>query len=388
MVSNLAELADEIERHLLLDVADAWFPRCIDPKGGYHENHSREWRLAPDLSRTLVFQSRVLWFTAKMSERDPAFHAYGKHGLDYFNDCIIDERGMVKNSFRPFAGIDLSKHRSSYSLAFAVYGMAAAAKHLKSSQALAHASTIFNYLEAHHKDVHGRGYFERTDLDGNVNPELPRKGQNSHLHLLEAFAELYRVWPLPLVKKRIQELIDFMTDDLFVEPGYLDDFIQTDGERGDGRINFGHDLEVAHLLVTAADVIGEDQPLVRQRAIQLTDHALLKGWDVLQGGFWSGKTPEGTLERVKVWWVQCEALLGLAQLFSLTGKSAYLDALFRQWSWIRDHQIDSEFRGFYGVVDEHGQPIGRMAKGHTWKACYHDGRALMRVPEILRGISR
>ena len=82
-------------------------------------------------------------------------------------------------------------------------------------------------------------------------------------HLLEAFTELYLVWPDELVRKRLEEMF-LLIRDTFVDPeGYLKLYFQADwthvapepDEEGPERMKwffnhftYGHDVETAFLL--------------------------------------------------------------------------------------------------------------------------------------------
>jgi mannobiose 2-epimerase len=377
-------LADEMEDRLKTDVIDVWFPRCIDADGGFHENFDFDWRAESDPQRSLVFQSRMLWFTSQFAQTRPEFRDHCAHGLRYFRDVLVGDGGTLKNSVR-VDGSENSGFRSSYSMAFAIFGLSAAALALDDESAFELAKESFLYLEDHHKDPDGRGYFELTDLRGNLTGSHRRKGQNPHLHLLEALTALHRIWPAALVQERLLGTISFFTEGLLSTAGFLEDHIEG-GKVGDGRVNFGHDVEVAHLLIAAADECGADLQPVLSTAKRLTDHALNHGWDRVLGGFWGGRSAVGELSETKIWWVQCEGLLGLTTLYQATGESRYLDALARQWSFVRDYQIDAQFHGLFETVDRKGKPSHRLSKGNPWKAAYHDGRALLDTPQILRSI--
>src|SRR5690606_28978301 len=76
------------------------------------------------------------------------------------------------------------------------------------------------------------GYFNYTERDGTPLREgfegTPPKDQNSSIHLLEAFTELYRVWPDPVLRDRLEELLVLIRDTLRVDPGHLTLFASAD----------------------------------------------------------------------------------------------------------------------------------------------------------------
>ncbi|HWD41865.1 MAG TPA: AGE family epimerase/isomerase [Fimbriimonas sp.] len=458
--------ADEIEAAFWRDVVDAWFPACIDARGGFHQNFDRQWRPTEDKERFLVFQTRMIWLASTVSElggrRKEEFAAYARHGVRYLAERMFEPAsgacyGAVDLEGQPFG--HFATHRETYGLAFAVFGLAAASRVLKDDQALGMAKAVFTYLETCHRDGEHGGYFECTDANGVpvlVGAESPgsdfpfrRKSQNSHLHLLEAFTELYRVWRTPLVGKRLRDMVSMFCGEFYGEPGHLHMYLDLESKPIEGSVTFGHDVEVAHLLDAALEVLGakkhEQAVLSAAKQIQAdpsqawllrgtaetvgippfqfsrafkdvtgtgfhpfvdlcrggtavrtvpetirryVDHSLQNGWDQEGGGFYALRKHEGDIDRTKIWWVQAEGLLALAVLFRETGSEKYWHALLDQWNCIKRHQIDSEWRGLFEAMGADGVPLGRLNKGHRWKAGYHDGRAFLFVPQILRKLTR
>ena len=211
---------EELETSLGRDLLDRWFPACLDPEGGYRQNFDADFRPTGDATKGLVFQSRMVWVCATVASFKPEFADYARHGVRFLRDRLLDRRTGA------FAwSTDAPSVRHAYGLAFAIYGLAAAGRHLGDEESLELAKGACTYLEAyHHDEIHG-GYFEVTtpagepvlDAKGDhaVGPSLAQKSQNTHLHLMEAYTELYRAWPDPLVRDRLTELVGILTSRLF-----------------------------------------------------------------------------------------------------------------------------------------------------------------------------
>src|SRR5690606_18141092 len=165
-------------------------------------------------------------------------------------------------------------------------------------------------------------------------PEVPStsdlgyKDQNSSIHLLEAFTELYRVWPDPRVKARLMEMLHLIRDTITTEKGYLTLFLHPDWTPVSFRdsshqtieehhnldhVSFGHDVETAYLMLEASHVAGlHDDTLTLRIAKRMVDHALENGWDTVAGGFYDAgyyfADQKGiTITReTKNWWTQAE----------------------------------------------------------------------------------
>jgi mannobiose 2-epimerase len=154
--------------------------------------------------------------------------------------------------------------------------------------------------------------------------------------------------------------------------------------------SYGHDVEAGYLMLEAEDVLGSGHDVRTERmAKMLVDHALAYGWDETYGGFYGDGTTIGRAEgKLKEWWVEFEGLNALLLMHEKYGRqsSAYFKAFQRQWSFLKDYQIDSEFHGVYEMIGPDGKPTNEN-KGRIWKAAYHDGRALLNVTDRLRRLA-
>lgn len=385
--------SQEIEASLWQDILDPWFPRCVNPDGGFYQDFSADWARQSGTDRDVVFQSRMTWACATACEmggtQDQEFARYAAHGV----------RALVDRLQNPSTGAiywreGQTEEIHAYGVSFAIYALAAAARALGSTEARDSAIAAFGWLENHHYDRKYGGYFEATTAAGMVIIDSDRerddlgtpygqKSQNTHLHLLEAFTELYREWPDPQLKIRLTELLDLLMGALYVAPGWLYQFTMPDWTPvplPDGDVSFGHDVEAAHLMLDAADALARrDDPRVMTHARSLVDYALEYGFK--DGLLYAAPADQSSTEdpASKNWWAQAESLLALATLWNRTGESRYAEAFQVQWEWIRDHQIDPVHRGWF---EDSAEPD--RAKGHRWKAAYHDGRAMMFTARRLR----
>jgi len=205
---------------------------------------------------------------------------------------------------------------------------------------------------------------------------------------------LYQVWPDPLLKTRVQEMLEICRDKVFTEPGYLIQFFSADWQRTTSPDSFGHDVESGFLMVEAADVLGQDDPHAWTDARHLVDHALQYGWDNQLGGLYdSGAVnPQGVvtgnLRTEKIWWVEAEMLNALLLQHEHVGKETtkYWDAFVKEWDWITKYQVDHKDGGWWPTVRADGTPASTV-KGDMWTECYHQGRAMLNVSERLRKLA-
>jgi mannobiose 2-epimerase len=409
------KLAEEAEAMLRQDVLGVWFPRTVDrEQGGFHSNFTRDWKPAPGEGKFSVFQGRMTWVAAQVAMRRPdlreQFLPVARHGLDYLNDVMwdreaggfywgLDDAGRVTPRFTD------GKHL--YGMSFCLYGAAAVYKATKDPKALALAVRAFRWADAHAHDARRGGYFEWLTRDGRVVRRaegegrveaipvsgfpLGYKSMNTHIHLLESFTELYGVWKDETLRRRLAELLSIVRDKISVEPGAMGLYFTEDWRALPGHDSYGHDVEAAYLMLEASEILGrKDDAATGRTAKLLVDHALAYGWDETYGGFFREGTAAGEAEDTrKEWWVQFEGLNTLLLMHERYGRESdlYFKAFRRQWEFIRERQVDQEFRGLYDTVGRDGRLHVITPKARIWKAAYHDGRALLNVTERLRRLA-
>lgn len=418
------KLAAEIEESIHKQILDRWYPLAIDTKeGGYLCNFSHDFQLEEKQEKMIVSQARHLWTTSKAYLYYPEKKAYldhAKHGFDFLKNYFWDQEFGGFYALLDQTGQVLPtgpEKKTAYGNAFAIFGLSAYYQVSKDTSALNLAKEAFYWLEKHSHDPVHNGYFQSLDRDGT--PLLDRTGlpstsqigykdQNSSIHLLEAFTELYAVWPDKLLAERLEEMLYLIRDTLVTDKGYLQLFFQpnwapvsyrdssaTAQEKHHGldHVSFGHDVETAYLMLEASHILGiSNDPRTLEIAKRMVDHALQNGWDNKVGGFYDGgyyfkdRKEHRVIKDSKNWWAQAEGLntlLIMADLFP-DDQWNYFDKFQKQWDYIKKYMIDPEYGEWYsgGLDKEPQHKMGR--KGHIWKTPYHNFRSLANSVHRLR----
>lgn len=415
-----AGLATEF-RSELDALLSAWYPRTVDAEhGGFLSRFDHAWNPEGDQEKMVVTQARHLWTTARAAEflpDDPRFLPIAAHGFTFLRETLWDgEHGgffwLVSRDGTPRSDQSGRIIKQAYGNAFGIYALAAYHDVSGDPEALALAQQAFHWLDEHaHDPVHG-GYFQFMERDGTPLRTgfqgTPPKDQNSSIHLLEAFTELYRVWPDPVLRSRLAELLMLIRDVQTVPPGHLTLFSAADWTPVSFRdstqavreanhhldhVSFGHDVETAYLMLEAAEALGLDPDTTVAAGKRMVDHALRTGWDEDVGGFFDAgyylpdRAGITIVRHTKNWWAQAEGLntlLMLADLFP-DDPMRYEDRFLELWDYVETNLIDHENGGWFeGGLDR--EPANRLRpKAHIWKAAYHDGRALMNLVRRLEG---
>ena len=238
--SEQLKLADLLEESLFEYIVDPWYPLVIDSMyGGYISEFSRNWSPGTGSGeKALVQQARHVWATARLFEAYPEkeeYLDYATHGFLFLRDVMWDREFGGFHAYCTKEGDQVERSindKRIYGQAFAVYGLSQYYRMSHNPEALKLAKEAFLWMEEHAHDKEYGGYFEMLRRDGSaVLPEdagdgpgsnmAGLKDYNSSIHLMEAFTELYLVWPDELVRKRLEEMF-LLIRDTFVDPeGYL-----------------------------------------------------------------------------------------------------------------------------------------------------------------------
>lgn len=418
-----AKLADQIENSIKTELLNKWYPAVIDNEyGGFITTFTYDFKPTGPQDKMIVTQARHVWTSSNASLIYPEIKEYKKcatHGFNFLKDVmwdkqyggfysLVDRRGNVKSNG--------DQAKTAYGNSFAIYALAAYYEAFRDTAALSLAKKAFLWLEAHSHDPVNKGYFQHMHQDGTParrtaahesTSEVGYKDQNSSIHLLEAFTELYQVWPDSLVKVRLQEMLTLIRDTIVTDKGYMVLFFQPDWEPVSFRdstkevilkhhnldhVSFGHDVEIAYLMLEASHVIGlQHDTRTLTVAKRLVDHALSNGWDSDIGGFYDeayyfkDKTSITITRDSKNWWAQAEGLNTLLLMADhFPENSQYLNNFHKLWKYINTYLIDHKYGEWYqGGLDK--EPQQRKAlKGHIWKASYHQYRALSNCVQRLR----
>lgn len=398
---------------LLQSTFKQWYPLSIDTVyGGFFSDINYKWKLEGDQNKMIVTQARHVWTNANASifygKKEPFFRT-ATHGYKFLRNVMYDKKyggfyNLVNRRGKPIE--DNGKIiKQIYGTAFAIYGLAGYYAAFKDKSALNLAIKTFRWMDTHSYDPKYGGYFQFLTREGkpfiNGYENTPPKDQNSMIHIMECFTELYRVWPDPLLRKRLYSLFHLVRDTVVGDKGYMTLFFKRDwtpvsyrdsSERSRRRhfeldhISFGHDVETAYLLLDASKALGIKNDTTTLRiAKQLDDFALDNGWDNKKGGIYDGgyifkgEKKVTIILKTKEWWSQIEALNSffMMSVYYPNDNHNYYDKFLTQWHYIKEFCIDHKYGGWYwGGIDE--APKNQFApKATIWKANYHTTRGLI-----------
>lgn len=383
--------ADAFQRELD-NILSYWARRAVDEKdGGFYGRLDGHDAVVAGAPKGAVLNARILWtFSAACNHRpDAAYLALARRAFDYIRQYFIDDEFGGVYWLVDAHGQPLDTKKQAYALSFAIYGLAEYYRASGDETALELAKAQYRTVEAHCFDAARGGYLEAltrnwqplADLRLSAKDANEKKTMNTHLHVLEAYANLYRAWPDAGLAGQIRGLLGvFEAHIIDPETHHLRLFFDEDWRSKSDIVSYGHDIEAAWLLLEAAEVLHDEALTARFRALALPmAAAAAEGLDA-DGGL-NYELEPGHLIRDKHWWVQAEALVGFLNAYQLGGGQHFLDKFAGVWAFTQAHILDRVGGEWvWGVEADHRLMPGQDKAG-PWKCPYHNGRACL---EILR----
>jgi len=280
-----------------------------------------------------------------------------------------------------------------YALAFAIYGLTEYYVISNDEKALEIAINLYLQIQRHSYDSINGGYLEAftrewkpiADLRLSDKDANEKKTMNTHLHIVEAYANLFKVWKDKKLQDTIAELLETIEKHFInTETGHLRLFFNEEWVEKPDVISYGHDIEAAWLLLQCAE-ISEDKNLIanyKKYAIQMAE-VTQEGLDS-DGGLWYELDPKNNeLIAEKHWWVQAEALIGFYNAYQLTGDEKYLDLVLKNWDFTKKYILDKQNgEWFWGVYRDYS--LIEKDKAGFWKCPYHNSRACLELIQRIK----
>ena len=413
------EMQDVLENNIL----PFWLEKMQDNEnGGFYGRIDGNNQLHPDAEKGAILNARILWtFSAayRVLEKEELLEA-ATRAKDYLVDHFIDpEYGGVYWSV-DYKGEPLDTKKQFYAIAFAIYGLSEYARATGDREALEYALDLYDCIEEHAFDDEQNGYIEActrewgkigdmrlSELDANY-----PKSQNTHLHIMEAYANLLRclkemraqeqcdyvpaigsVLPVGIsvppetmvsVEGALRNIIGIFIDKILnPETNHLDLFFDMDWTRGAGHLeSYGHDIECSWLLHEAALVLGDENLLEKvENVVQKVAKASEKGLREDGSMIHEANLDTGHVDDDLHWWVQAENVVGWFNVWQHFGDEEAFKKSEKCWHYIKENLVDFDNGEWYWSRHPDGSLNTVDDKAGFWKCPYHNSRMCLEIIE-------
>lgn len=390
-MDNLKQTMKDVLEHNILSY---WIDHVVDKEnGGFYGRIDGDDQIHAQAEKGAVMNARILWaFSAAYRVlRNPAYLEAATRAKDYFLAHFVDkENGGVYWSV-DYQGNPLDTKKQTYAIGFAIYGFSEYARATGDAEALEMAKRLYHDIETHAYDSENQGYIEAltcdwqpiADMRLSDKDENGSRTMNTHLHIIEPYTNLYRVWKDAALEKSIRNLLDIFTDKLLnPETHHLDLFFDDKWQGKRNVESYGHDIEASWLLHETALVLDDKTVLqkmeqVIRRIADAADEGLRPDGSMVYE-HWKD-TDEYDLQRQ--WWVQCENIIGHIDLYQYFGYEDSLEKAIQCWNFVQKNLIDAKNGEWHWAVLDDGTINLKDDKAGFWKCPYHNSRMCLELIE-------
>jgi len=393
-MKDIAVMKKEVQDELVNDILPFWMNKMIDSEnGGFYGRITGREKLMPEAEKGAILNARILWtFSAAYRLlKKPEYLETATRAKRYIIDHFYDkEYGGVYWSV-DYKGEPLDTKKQIYAIGFAIYGLSEYHRATGDQEALDYAIRLFESIEEHSFDTKKNGYCEAltrewgeiADMRLSDKDENERKTMNTHLHILEPYTNLYRVWKDKRLEKQLRNLIKlFTTKILNIRTGHLELFFDDDWTSKYRIISYGHDIEASWLIHEAALVLGDPEVLAKvEPLVEYIAAAADEGLTPDGAMVYEMLEDKGKTDTERHWWVQAENVVGHVNLYQYFDDEVALQKAFRCWNFIKEHLIDRVNGEWHWSVFFDGSVNVSEDKAGFWKCPYHNGRMCMEIIE-------
>ena len=396
LIRPVSLLRERVERELREDILPFWLKYAVDEEHeGFYGHVANDLTVEPLGNKGLILNARILWTFAKAYKvyGDAVYLTTARRAYEYLMRYFWDEEFGGLYWMVDHLGKPVETKKRIYGQAFSLYALAEYSPLSDSKEPLWKAIEVYGLIEAASHDAKNGGYFETYERDWKLAGEQrlsevdmdEKKSMNTHLHVLEAYANLLRIWNDEGPRNRLRDLLCVFLDHIIdPETHHFRMFFDEVWHDRSDRFSFGHDIEGSWLLCEAAEVLGDKTILQQARgeAVQMAQVVYEQAVDVDGGLFYEGRENE-IIDADKHWWPQAEAVVGFLNAYELSRKERFLKASERSWAFIEKYIVDRERGEWYWMVSRNGTPNNEKEKIGPWKCPYHNSRMCFEVLERL-----
>jgi cellobiose epimerase len=393
-ISKLEKLKSEVKKELVDNILPFWSGSMIDsPNGGFYGRIDGSGRIYDDADKGCVLNARILWTFSSAFRilKNDEYLKTAVRAKDYLISHFFDNENGGVYWLLDHKGKMKDGKKQIYAQAFAIYGLSEFSRATDDKECLDKAIQLFRLIEKFSFDDKLGGYFEAFNTEWGALADLrlstkdanEKKTMNTHLHVLEAYTNLYRVWKDDLLKNQLKNLILIFLDKIVnSRTNNLNMFFDEEWNDKTDLVSYGHNIESSWLIYEAAVVLGDKNVILKAM------NACLKIADASKAGIMPDGSMiyekffnTGRIDSDRHWWVQAETVVGYLNAAVLSGNDNYLDLSVAAWKFISEHLVDRLNGEWYWSVDNNLNPKLKEDKAGFWKCPYHNSRMCLEIIE-------
>ncbi len=424
---QISACLDECRHHLTTELLPFWMNRARDDQyGGFVTHFDKDGNDSGTDEKSMLGQMRFI-FSMSAAHRagfgDGKCAEFARHGVDFVLDKLWDKQyGGFYWMVNRKGEVTIDK-KILYGLSFAMYGLSEYTMATGDPRGQEYAEKVFDLVKKYCTETSCGGYWEMFERDWTLCGPGPKGGDRKtldvHMHLMEAFTNMYECTKQQIHRRTLVEDIDILLKKILhkryatgipqfwvdwkVAPQIKFDIIwgwdrfAEGGQKPNAEDNTsaGHNVEFAWLLAHATDVLGNvAQPpsagaapggggatywdQYRKVIKKAMDHGMKNGIDPEFGGVYTeGPHAGGVYDTEKEFWQQAEVMIGMLEGCLRFGTRVYWPAYLNVHRFVFDKMINHPVGEWWPLLNREGQPVRWTHMSHSWKVNYHTIRCMV-----------
>jgi len=386
----MEKLKQEVEIELTEHILPFWMKLKDEQNGGFYGTVDFDLHTHKQADKGGIVTARFLWtFSAAYRvTKNKVYLEYADHLYDFLVNKVYDNKHLGLYWLVDYQGNPKDTRKHVYTQSFGVYALSEYYRATKNEEALKLAISLFELIEDKGFSKESNAYMEEFDREWNPAPNemLSENGvlaeitMNTHIHVLEAYTNLYKAWPNQRLKERLNDLLAVHYHKIY-DPNtkFLHVFFDKEWNSLLNMKSFGHDIEAAWLMDETIKVLDRHDEAYTKMVVDIAYN--IADYAMQDDGSLVNEELNGVVDPTRIWWVQAEAIVGFYNAFERTGDQRFLDLVHGLWEYTKKFIIDERAQGeWYWSVDEQGVPAQRNI-GDPWKGSYHNGRFCLEMME-------
>lgn len=391
--NRLQKLVDDASSELTNGILPFWMKHVVDKeKGGFYGEISDSLVTNRDAPKGSLLTSRILWaFSASyLRFKAQEYLKLAELAYNYLITTFWDKRDSGLFWLVDSDGKPIETRKQIYGQAFGIYALSEFYKATGEGEVLNRAVELFHLIQGKSYDQQNSGYFEAYTRDWKLETDLrltptdmnEKKSMNTHLHVLEAYTNLLKIWKDESLACALETLIAvFLNRIIDKKTNHLRMFFDDKWTVKSGNVSFGHDIEASWLLTETAEVLNKERLKcdISKLAVDMAQAVHDQGMDPDGGILFEADKNMEIVDSKKEWWVQCEGVVGFLSAYQLSHEAHFVNAALKTWEFIEKCIIDREHGEWVRYVTRDRIVKRNEALVNNWKCPYHNSRVCLEI---------
>ncbi|WP_442265898.1 AGE family epimerase/isomerase [Tenacibaculum sp. ZS6-P6] len=357
---------------VLSEVMSFWSAKTHDfNHGGFYGKLDFYGNPIANSDKGIILNARLLWSFAKVANhlKTEQFSICIERSYLYIQNHFLDiiHQGYFWNV--DYKGRSIKRNKKAIAQAYTLLAFTEYYLYSENEFVKNECVELFMFIEDNFYEEKCNFYLSEITCDLKINREIINLG--THLHLLEAYTNLYRFYKTDQLKDRIQNLFEILMNKFLHQNEFCELDFDKNWKSKTENISIGHNAEVPSMLLDFSKLVDEHK-LQEKLVTKLENYCQLSMEliDEVGGIYMFQNVKNKNFIKEFQWWMQIETIIAFQKLYEFTKNEKYLTYLNKLFNFTKKYFIDNENGEWHEKLSVDRKPI-IVPKVTMWKSPYH-----------------